>query len=71
MRTKKVSSAGRFGVRYGKKIRERIISVEKKQRLKQKCPFCSKMAVKRLSKGIWQCKSCDRKFASNAYYLES
>jgi large subunit ribosomal protein L37Ae len=71
MVTKKVSSAGRFGVRYGKKIRERVISVEKKQRLKQKCPYCSKLTAKRVSKGIWTCKSCKKKFASNTYYLGS
>jgi len=70
MKTRKVKSAGRFGIRYGKKIRERVISVEKKQRLKQKCPFCKKLAAKRLSKGIWKCRSCSRKFASGAYYLE-
>jgi len=70
MKASKVQSAGRFGVKYGKKIRERIISVEKKQRIKQKCPFCNKMAAKRLSKGIWKCSSCKRKFASNAYFLE-
>jgi large subunit ribosomal protein L37Ae len=70
MHTKKVSSAGRFGVRYGIKIRQRVVSVEKRQRQKQKCPYCSKMAGKRLSKGIWKCKSCGKKFASNAYYLD-
>ena len=70
MSTKKVSSAGRFGVRYGKKIRERIISIEKRQRIKQKCPYCNKMSAKRIEKGIWKCKSCNKKFASSAYYLE-
>jgi large subunit ribosomal protein L37Ae len=70
MKTKKVASAGRYGIRYGIKIRARVNSVEKKQRQKQKCPFCSKMSIKRLSKGIWQCKSCKRKFASNTYFLD-
>jgi large subunit ribosomal protein L37Ae len=70
MATKKVASAGRFGVRYGSKIRARVISVEKKQRQKQKCPYCNKMASKRMEKGIWQCKSCKKRFASNAYYLD-
>ena len=69
---KKTKSAGRFGVRYGKKIRTKLVKVEQKQRLKQKCPFCKKIGVKRVSKGVWQCtrKKCNKKFASNVYNLE-
>jgi large subunit ribosomal protein L37Ae len=67
---KKTKSAGRFGARYGKKVRIKTVKVESKQRLKQKCPFCSKMGVKRLSKGIWKCPRCGKKFASDTYYLE-
>jgi large subunit ribosomal protein L37Ae len=66
---KKVKSAGRFGSRYGKKVRTTLVKVESKQRLKQKCPFCSRKGVKRLSKGIWKCSKCDKKFASNTYCL--
>ena len=67
---KKSKSAGRFGARYGKTVRARLVKVEEKQRKKQKCPFCDGTA-KRLSKGIWKCKKCDKKFASNVYYLEN
>jgi large subunit ribosomal protein L37Ae len=67
---KKTKSAGRFGSRYGKTVRARLVSVEEKQRKKQKCPFCEKLGAKRLSKGIWKCNKCNKKFASNAYYLE-
>ncbi len=69
---KKIKSAGRFGARYGKKIKVKLVKVEEKQRKKQKCPFCEKLGVKKLSKGIWQCtrKKCNKKFASNAYYLD-
>ncbi len=69
-KSKKTKSTGRFGPRYGKKIKDRVVKVEKKQRLKQKCPFCNKEGVKRLSKGIWHCKKCDKKFASKTYNLE-
>lgn len=65
--TKKVGSAGRFGARYGLKIRKNVIEIEKLQRQKQKCPFCLKFTVKRLAKGIWQCHSCNTKFAGKAY----
>lgn len=67
---KKTKSAGRFGARYGKRVRTKLVKVEVKQRVKQKCPFCNKLGAKRVSKGIWHCKKCDKKFADNIYYLE-
>lgn len=67
---KKTKSAGRFGARYGKRVRAKLVKVETKQKIKQKCPFCKRLGVKRLSKGIWQCSKCNKKFASNTYYLE-
>ena len=67
---KKIGAAGRFGARYGKRAKAKLASVEKKQRVKQKCPFCEKLGVKRVSKGIWECKKCNKKFASNTYYLD-
>jgi len=69
---KKSKSAGRFGARYGKRTRVKLVKVEQKQRLKQTCPFCKKVGIKRVSKGIWQCtrKKCDKKFASNVYNLD-
>jgi len=70
---KKTRSAGRFGARYGKRSKAKLVKVEIKQRVKQKCPFCDKMGVKRLSNGIWQCprKKCYKKFASSTFYLEN
>jgi len=69
---KKSKSAGRFGARYGKKVRANLVAVEVKQRKKQECPFCKKLGVKRLANGIWQCsrKKCNKKFASNTFYLD-
>ena len=69
VKTKKAKSAGRFGARYGKTVRVKLVKVEEKQRKKQKCPFCKKKGVKRLSKGIWLCKKCKKKFASDVYSL--
>ncbi|MCF7910639.1 50S ribosomal protein L37ae [Candidatus Pacearchaeota archaeon] len=71
-KTKKSKSAGRFGARYGKTVKARLVKVEEKQRKKQICPFCKKPGAKRISKGIWQCsrKKCNKKFASDTYYLE-
>ncbi len=67
---KKIKSAGRFGARYGKRAKSRLVSIEEKQRKKQKCIFCKKDGVKRVSKGIWNCKKCGKKFASDVYYLQ-
>ncbi|MBU3907177.1 MAG: 50S ribosomal protein L37ae [Nanoarchaeota archaeon] len=69
VKTKKVKSAGRFGARYGKRVKTKLVAVEIKQRKRQKCPLCSRLGAKRLSKGIWHCKKCGKKFASDAYYL--
>lgn len=69
MKTKLVGAAGRFGARYGQLVKRRIAKVEGKQRKKQKCPACGK-TIKRLSIGIWQCKSCKIKFAGHAYFID-
>lgn len=69
MKTKKIGSAGRYGTRYGLKLRKKITSIEKKQRKKQECPYCLKKQVKRISFGIYKCKSCHTKFTNKAYYV--
>ena len=68
-RTKKVKAAGRFGARYGKRVRNKIVQIESDQRKKQKCMFCDGTA-KRLSKGIWKCKKCDKKFTGRTFFLK-
>ena len=71
-KSKKTKAAGRYGVGYGKRIRDKLNKIESKQRVKQKCPYCGKIGAKRLSKGIWQCTrpKCGKRFASGTYYLE-
>jgi len=69
VKLKLIGSAGRFGIRYGVSARRRITDIESKQRQKQRCIFC-KGRAKRISKGIWLCKKCGKKFAGHAYYLE-
>ncbi len=69
-KTNLVKSAGRFGPRYGISVRRRIASIEAVQKRKQKCIFCNGQA-KRLSKGIWLCKKCGKKFAGHTYYLSN
>jgi len=67
-KTRKVKAAGRFGARYGRKVRLKTADVETKQRKKQDCIFCNGIA-KRLSKGIWLCNKCGKKFAHHTYFL--
>ncbi|MEA3378783.1 MAG: 50S ribosomal protein L37ae [Nanoarchaeota archaeon] len=67
--TKKVGSTGRYGSRYGKKLKSKILAVEKIQRKKQKCPYCHRTQVKRISAGIWHCKKCNAKFTGRAYRI--
>ena len=66
-RTEKAGSAGRFGARYGVIVRNRIKTIEAKQKAKHECPVCHHMSVKRISSGIWFCKHCETKFAAEAY----
>jgi len=69
-KSKKTKSAGRFGARYGKRAKDKLVKVEIKQRKKQKCLFCEKLGAKRKAKGIWECSKCGKTFAAGTYYLK-
>lgn len=66
-RTKKIGTAGRFGARYGVRVRRRVNEIEVIQNKKHECPVCHHESVKRVGSGIWMCRSCDAKFAASAY----
>ncbi len=67
-RTKKVGSTGRFGARYGAKLRRRVLDIEKRQHAPHRCPACATRAsLKRHAAGLWKCKKCDLVFAGGAY----
>tara|TARA_Y100000310_G_C20703043_1_gene831891 strand:+ start:6555 stop:6761 length:207 start_codon:yes stop_codon:yes gene_type:complete len=59
--------AGRFGARYGIKIRKKVNLIEVKQKRKHICPYCDAVRVKRVSLGIYQCGKCKSKFTGGAY----
>lgn len=71
MVTKKVGTTGRFGVRYGKKLRTKVLEVEKRQKQKQSCPYCSRLRVKRVAVGIFVCNKCNKKFTGDAYMVKA
>ena len=66
-----MAGVGRFGARYGKKVRVKVAEIEKKQQTRHICPKCSLPYVRRLSKGIFLCKKCGNKFAGQAYFPRS
>lgn len=66
-RTKKVGSSGKFGPRYGMRLRRKWLEVDKVQRALYQCPTCRKMGVSRVVSGIWECSKCGAKFSGGAY----
>lgn len=66
-RTYKVGPSGSFGARYGTVARKRYSTLMTGMRAPHECPQCHITTVKRLSVGIWLCRSCGFKFAGGAY----
>ena len=66
-KTKKVGIAGKYGPRYGVKVRNRLRDAEAKAAAYHRCPECEIVRVKRVSTGIYQCRHCGFKYASGAY----
>ncbi len=64
---RKTGSTGRFGARYGTKIRQRVKSIEEEMKDYHKCLECGAGKVKRVGTGIWKCERCGTKFAAKAY----
>ncbi len=67
---KKAGAANRFGVRYGRTTREKISNIEREQRKRQVCPYCTKSQVRRVAAGIWHCNACNAKFTGAAYVVK-
>jgi len=65
----KLGSVKRFGARYGRKLKLKFSKIETEQRKLHKCPYCSKIAVRRVAVGIWNCKKCNTKFTGKAYSI--
>jgi large subunit ribosomal protein L37Ae len=66
-RTQKVGITGKYGTRYGAKLRKQVKAIEILQRTKYTCPFCGKDAIRRFAVGIWRCKACRRNIAGGAW----
>jgi large subunit ribosomal protein L37Ae len=66
-RTVKVGITGKYGTRYGAKLRKQAKAIEILQRTKYTCPFCGKNSIRRHAVGIWRCKACRRSCAGGAW----
>ncbi|MBS3107080.1 50S ribosomal protein L37ae [Candidatus Woesearchaeota archaeon] len=69
--TQNLKSIKRFGARYGRTVKWNFGKMEAEQRKLHKCPYCNKVAVKRISAGIWECRKCDSAFTGRAYTLKA
>lgn len=64
---KKTRSAGRFGARYGRKIRKAVVAMEDRTNASHTCPRCERESVKRIGTGIWKCAKCGYTFTGGTY----
>ena len=64
---KKTKSAGRFGARYGRRIRKAVAEIEEQTNALHKCPKCERKSVSRLGTGIWRCSKCGYTFTGGTY----
>lgn len=67
-KTKKAGISGKFGARYGAKIRKEWNTVAQKQKGLVKCPRCeTKLRNMRQSVGLWHCKRCGATWTGGAW----
>ncbi len=62
-------SAKQYGVRYGRRLKEKIGKIAQARRLSNTCPYCRYKKVDRLAAGIWFCNKCQSKFTGRAYVI--
>jgi large subunit ribosomal protein L37Ae len=56
-------------IRYGASIRKMRDVVKAQKSKLYKCEGCGKVAVERISTGIWRCRHCGATYAGGAYAL--
>jgi large subunit ribosomal protein L37Ae len=70
-RTKKVGATGWMGPRYGIRIRRRVLEIDRAKIKPSACPRCSTTTLDRVASGIYECRRCGTRYASNAYTFEA
>jgi large subunit ribosomal protein L37Ae len=71
MASKTKLTTKRFGVRYGRTVKQKLAKIEESSWAKHKCPFCAAQKVKKKTAGIWECGKCGKIFTGRAYELKS
>jgi large subunit ribosomal protein L37Ae len=69
-RTKKVGSTAWMGPRYGIRIRRRVLDIDRTRSRAAACPRCSTVTLHRVASGIFECRRCGTRYASNAYVFQ-
>ena len=69
-RTKLVGLTGRYGSRYGRSVKKKVLAIEKIKNKQTICPGCLSKGIKRTAAGIWSCKKCGLKMAGKAYRIK-
>ncbi|MBS3132627.1 50S ribosomal protein L37ae [Candidatus Woesearchaeota archaeon] len=59
-------SSKRYGVRYGRRLREKVGKLEQERR-SDICPYCRHKKIDRIASGVWFCNKCKSKFTGRAY----
>jgi len=57
--------------RYGASMRKLADKAVKSKKKRYECPKCRKLKLTRKANAIWQCRSCDARFAGGAYSFRS
>jgi large subunit ribosomal protein L37Ae len=70
-RTKKVGATGWMGPRYGIRIRRRVLEIDRARSRSAPCPRCSTVTLRRVASGVYECRRCGTRFASNAYVFQA
>lgn len=65
----KTENRAGYGSRYGKKVMQQFLAIQRLQRGFKVCPSCFRKKLKRSFTGVWHCRFCDHSFSGNAYKL--
>jgi large subunit ribosomal protein L37Ae len=60
----------RFGVRYGRTVKQKLAKIEEDAKKKYKCPYCASVKVKKKVAGVWECGKCNKVFTGRAFSAE-
>lgn len=60
-----------YSIRYGASLRKRQSEIKKEKSKLYRCEACGKIAVKRISTGIWRCRHCNTTYAGGAYSMST